>query len=167
MIRLSDQTGADAAAVAAAYAATRDAFDLSELYAAIDALDGSVPGALQLRLYGDLQDLLMSRMVWFIRHGALTHGSLGAVVGVYRQGIAEIERTLPDTLSAAAGEMWRKRTQDLVADGTPEDLAQRLAALKTWWARARHRARRPKNRASCGRGRQEPISRSKTCSGSA
>ena len=130
VIRLSDQTGADAAAVAAAYAATRDAFDLSELYAAIDALDGSVPGALQLRLYGDLQDLLMNRMIWFIRHGALMHGSLDAVVSLYRQGIAEIERTLPDTLSAAAGKMWRKRTQDLVAEGTPEDLAQRLAALQ-------------------------------------
>ena len=46
------------------------------------------------------------------------------------RGIAEIERTLPDTLSAAAGKMWRKRTQDFVAEGTPEDFAQRLAALQ-------------------------------------
>ena len=43
--RLVDQTGADAPTIAAAYAATRDSFGLTELNAAIDALDGKVPGA--------------------------------------------------------------------------------------------------------------------------
>src|SRR3954452_7163261 len=76
--RLVDQTGADAPALAAAYAATRDAFRLPELNAAVDALDAAVPGALQLRLYGDLQDLLMSRMVWFIRNVDWAPGSLDA-----------------------------------------------------------------------------------------
>jgi glutamate dehydrogenase len=42
--RLVDQTGADAPTIAAAYAATRDAFALVETNAAIDALDGQVPG---------------------------------------------------------------------------------------------------------------------------
>ena len=42
--RLVDQTGADAPTIAAAYAATRDSFGLTELNAAIDALDGVVPG---------------------------------------------------------------------------------------------------------------------------
>ena len=49
MTRLVDQTGADAPTIAAAYAATRDAFGLTELNAAIDALDGRVPGAVQLQ----------------------------------------------------------------------------------------------------------------------
>jgi len=127
--RLVDQTGADAPAIAAAYAATRDAFRLPELNAAVDALDAAVPGALQLRLYGDLQDLLMSRMVWFIRNVDWAPGSLDAVAGVYRDGIAGIERTLSETLSTAAHEMWRQRTQDLVAEGAPENLARRLAAM--------------------------------------
>src|ERR687893_1527162 len=66
--RLVDQTGADAPTIAAAYAATRDSFGLTEFNAAIDALDGVVPGQFQLRLYGELQDLLMNRIVWFIRN---------------------------------------------------------------------------------------------------
>lgn len=127
--RLVDQTGADAPTIAAAYAATRDAFDLTELNIAIDALDGVVPGALQLRLYGDLQDLLMNRIVWFIRNVDFTNTSLDEVVGAYRDGIAQVESALAETLSPAALAAWEARTKALVDEGTPEDLAKRLAAL--------------------------------------
>ena len=100
--RLVDETGADAPTIAAAYAATRDSFGLTELNAAIDALDGVVPGQLQLRLYGELQDLLMNRIVWFIRHVDFAAHSLDDIVGTYRAGIAEVEKGLDETLSSDA-----------------------------------------------------------------
>src|SRR3954471_25023491 len=126
--RLVDQTGADAPTIAAAYAATRDSFGLTDLNMAIDALDGVVPGAAQLRLYGELQDLLMSRLVWFIRNVDLV-GSLEAVVGTYRTGIAEGEKSLGETLSLAAQQAWGARAEALTAQGVPQELARRLAAL--------------------------------------
>ncbi|MBL0407814.1 NAD-glutamate dehydrogenase [Microvirga aerilata] len=127
--RLVDQTGADAPTIAAAYAATRDSFGLVETNAAIDALDGVVPGHVQLRLYGDLQDLLMNRIVWFIRNVDFTNHSLDEIIGTYRAGIAEVERTLPDTLSAAARTAWDARAKVLADQGVPRDLACRIAAL--------------------------------------
>ncbi|HEX2136822.1 MAG TPA: NAD-glutamate dehydrogenase [Microvirga sp.] len=127
--RLVDQTGADAPTIAAAYAATRDSYGLIELNGAIDALDGVVPGALQLRLYAELQDLLMSRIVWFIRHVDFTSTSLDAVIGLYRAGIAEVERGLAGTLSPSARQAWEARTRAMVEQGTPEGLARRLAAI--------------------------------------
>ncbi len=126
--RLVDQTGADAPTIAAAYAATRDSFGLTDLNMAIDALDGTVPGAAQLRLYGELQDLLMSRLVWFIRNVDLV-GALEAVVGTYRTGIAEVEKSLAETLSLAAQQAWGARAEALAAQGVPQELARRLAAL--------------------------------------
>ncbi len=126
--RLVDQTGADAPTIAAAYAATRDSFGLADLNMAIDALDGTVPGAAQLRLYGELQDLLMSRLVWFIRNVDLV-GALEAVVGTYRTGIAEVEKSLGETLSLAAQQAWGARAEALTAHGVPQELARRLAAL--------------------------------------
>jgi glutamate dehydrogenase len=127
--RLVDQTGADAPTIAAAYAATRDSFGLAELNMAIDALDGVVPGALQLRLYGDLQDLLMNRIVWFIRNVDFATHSLDTIIGAYRAGIAEVERGLTETLSPEAQDAWDARTKVLADQGTPEALARRLAAL--------------------------------------
>jgi glutamate dehydrogenase len=128
--RLADQTGADAPTIAAAYAAARDAFRLGDLNAAIDRLDGVVPGQDQLGLYAEVQDVLMGRIVWFIRNVSLASGSLDAIVTLYGNGVAEVERTLPDTLSAAASETWRSRTRALTDKAVPEDLARRLAALQ-------------------------------------
>jgi glutamate dehydrogenase len=127
--RLVDETGADAPTIAAAYAATRDSFGLTETNVAIDALDGVVPGKLQLRLYGELQDLLMNRIVWFIRNVDFSSHSLDTIIGTYRSGIAEVERALPDTLSPEALEGLKARAQALIDQGTPGDLARRIAAL--------------------------------------
>ncbi|MET0428622.1 MAG: NAD-glutamate dehydrogenase domain-containing protein, partial [Microvirga sp.] len=127
--RLTDQTGTDAPTIAAAYATTRDSFGLGDLNASIDALDGVVPGALQLRLYGDLQDLLMSRIVWFIRNVDFANHSLDDIIGTYAQGIRDVEASLRETLAPEAIAAWEARAAALVENGTPADLAGRLAAL--------------------------------------
>ncbi len=72
----------------------------------------------------------MSRIVWFIRHVDIAAGSLDAVVGLYRGGIAEVEATLPETLSPTAQAAWAGRAAALAGEGVPEDLARRLAALQ-------------------------------------
>lgn len=130
VVRLLDQTGADAPTIAAAYAATRDAFNLTEINAAIDALDGKVPGALQLGLYAEIQDLLMSRIVWFIRNLDFNGGSLEQTVTLYRSGIAEIEARLNDALFGQTREGWRARGAALAEQGVPANLAARIAALQ-------------------------------------
>jgi glutamate dehydrogenase len=127
--RLVDQTGADAPTIAAAYAATRDSFSLMELNGAIDALDGQVPGAVQLQLYGALQDLLMNRIVWFIRHVDFKAGSLDAIVGTYGTGIGAITEALRETLSPAALAAWSARARPYIEQRVPEALARRIAAL--------------------------------------
>ncbi|NIX75341.1 NAD-glutamate dehydrogenase [Microvirga terricola] len=127
--RLVDQTGADAPTIAAAYAATRDAFGLADLNQAIDELDGKVPGQLQLRLYGDLQELLMNRIVWFIRNVDFANTPLDAIVGAYQAGIAEVERNLEKSLSHEERAAWDARIKALVDEGVPEALARRITAL--------------------------------------
>jgi glutamate dehydrogenase len=128
--RLVDETGADAPTIAAAYAATRDSFHLMELNGEIDALDGVVSGALQLKLYAELQDLLMSRITWFIRNVDFTSATLDAVVGTYRTGIEEVESALETALSPAARGAWNARAETLVRQAVPEELARRIAALQ-------------------------------------
>jgi glutamate dehydrogenase len=83
----------------------------------------------QLRLYGELQELLMNRIVWFIRNVDFSSHSLDTIIGTYRSGIAEVERGLPETLSPEALAALNARTKALTDQGTPEDLARRIAAL--------------------------------------
>ena len=68
---------------------------------------GSVPGALQLQLYGDLQDLLMSRIVWFIRNvdfnGELPRRASSAPTG---PASPRSERGLAETLLPPRAGAW-------------------------------------------------------------
>jgi glutamate dehydrogenase len=127
--RVADETGADVPTIAAAYAAARDSFDLSELSAAINALDNRVPGTLQLDLYAALQDFMLDRMVWFIRNVELTGGMLDAIVARYHSGIAEIEQGLDHLLPGPAAEGRKARAAGLTSQGVPESLAWRVSAL--------------------------------------
>ena len=134
--RLVDQTGADAPTIAAAYAATRDSFGLAELNSAIDALDGVVPGAVQLDSTRDLQDLLMNRIVWFIRNVDFTKQSLADVVGTYRPASPRWSAGLPKTLSEdALGRLacahQRARRPGHAGGSRPPD----RGAARIWWPR--------------------------------
>ena len=126
--RITDQTGASPAAIAAAFAAARDSYVLTELNAAIDALDGTIGGALQLELYAGVQDLLIDRLIWFLRNVDLARG-LAEVVEHYRAGIRDIEAALANVLTREALAAQAARAAELQAGGAPEKLARRIAGL--------------------------------------
>ncbi|QEN88331.1 NAD-glutamate dehydrogenase [Labrys sp. KNU-23] len=128
VVRLSDETDADVTTIAMAFAAVDESYGLRYLYDAIDALDNRIDGQLQLSLYGFLQDLLLSRVVWFVRNVDFTPG-LEAVIARFGAGVYEIavglDATLPEAMQAARV----KRARELVEGGVPEDLAGRMANL--------------------------------------
>ena len=74
VVRIADQTGAAPAGIARAFAAVRDSYDMPALNDEINALDGKVPGKVQLALYAAVQDLLLDRLVWFLRNVDLIEG---------------------------------------------------------------------------------------------
>ena len=127
--RLVDETGADAAAIAKAYAVTRDAFGLMELNLAIDGLAGRIGGQAQLDLYGEVQDLLTGRITWFIREIDLS-GGISPVVARYREGVSALLAVLPEVLDERARAELTARTAELAGLGLPEAAATRLAALR-------------------------------------
>ncbi len=98
IVRIADQTGAVPAAIASAFAAVRDSYGMTALNTAIDGLDNKIPGKLQLDLYAAVQDLLLDRIIWFLRNVDLSKG-LADVVAHYRDGIAAVAAALDGALS--------------------------------------------------------------------
>jgi glutamate dehydrogenase len=82
----------------------------------------------QLSLYASVQDLLLDRLVWFLRNVDLSKG-LAGVVEHHRQGIAALTKTLDAALPADAAAMRAARTKELTDAGVPDDLASRIARL--------------------------------------
>jgi glutamate dehydrogenase len=130
IVRIADQTGAVPASIAAAFAAVRESYDMTALNTAIDGLDNKIPGKLQLDLYAAAEDLLLDRIIWFLRNIDLSKG-LADVVTHYRAGIAEVAQALDGALSEEALSARAARRQQLVVAGVPNELAGRIANLRT------------------------------------
>ena len=128
VVRLIDETGADVPTIVMAFVAVDESYGLKRLNDAIDGLDARIDGQLQLALYAALQDLLLSRMVWYVRNVDLSAG-LDAVISRFGPGIRQVaaglDETLPEHLQAARS----KRRQDLIDAGVSAKLAGELADL--------------------------------------
>ncbi|NEV00597.1 NAD-glutamate dehydrogenase, partial [Bradyrhizobium uaiense] len=128
VVRLIDETDADVPTIVMAYVAVDECYGLKWLNDAIDALDACVDGQLQLSLYASVQELLLSRMVWYVRNVDFKDG-LEAVVARFgpaiRQIVAGLDTALPPDLQAARV----KRRQELADAGVPAGLAGELADL--------------------------------------
>src|SRR6185503_4270657 len=128
VVRIADQTGAAPADIAAAFAAVRDSYGMPELNEEINALDGTVTGKVQLSLYAAVQDLLLDRLVWFLRNADLSKG-LAGVVEHHREGLAALTKTLDAALPKEAAEARATRKKELTDGGVPDALAGRIASL--------------------------------------
>ena len=128
IVRIADQTGAAPPAIAAAFAAVRNSYDLIGLNGEIDALDNKLPGKTQLSLYAAVQDLLLDRLVWFLRNVDLKQG-LDSIVAHYRDGIAQVDKALDAALSKQAIGARDGRVSELSRASVPDKLARRIANL--------------------------------------
>ncbi len=128
VVRIMDQTGAGPAAIAKAFAAVRDSYEMTALNTAIDELDNRLPGKVQLGLYAAVQDLLLDRMVWFLRNADLSRG-LAETVSHYRDGVAAVAACLDAVLPEGPSQTRAARRRELASSGVPDTLAARMADI--------------------------------------
>jgi glutamate dehydrogenase len=128
VVRIADQTGAAPADIAAAFAAVRDSYDMPGLNEEINALDGKISGKVQLSLYAAVQDLLLDRLVWFLRNCDLSKG-LAGVVEHHRAGIAALTKVLDAVLPREAAVARAGRKKELTDAGVPDEIASRVAGI--------------------------------------
>jgi glutamate dehydrogenase len=128
VVRMADETGAQPDAIVTAFVAVRDSYGMPELNGAIDKLDSKIPGKLQLELYAAVQDLMLDRLVWFLRNADFS-GGLASVITHYKNGIAEVEQSLATAMSPEAAKAKATRIETLKASGVPDELARKIARL--------------------------------------
>jgi glutamate dehydrogenase len=128
VVRIADQTGASAEAVAFAFAAARNSYDMPAINESINALDNKIPGALQLSLYASVENLLLDRLVWFLRNVDLSQG-LARVIDHYHGGIAQVAAALDGALSADSAASRDAREHEMTKAGVSPELARKLANL--------------------------------------
>jgi glutamate dehydrogenase len=128
MARIADAIDAAPDRIAVAFATVRDSFRLLDLNDAIDALDNKIDREAQLALYVELQNLLLDRMVWFLRHVDLGQG-LKSIINRYQADVETVAQVLDRVLPNEIAVVHKARIEDLRKSGIPTALAHRLANL--------------------------------------
>jgi glutamate dehydrogenase len=121
-------SSSSAGQVAAAYVAARDVYGTTDLNQELDALDGRLPGKVQLALYAEVQALLKRETLWFLRNGRFDRG-VGPLVERYKKGVEDLRGSL-----ASIGAPWveagiAERAAKLETAGVERELARRFAEL--------------------------------------
>ncbi len=123
-----EKTGLGPADVVRAYAIVRDVFALRPIWDAIDALDNRVPAALQTALVLETVQLMERAVAWFLAHAAHPL-DLAAETAAFRPGVETLGRDLDRVLDEEEAGRLAVRVAETTAQGVPEDLARRVAAL--------------------------------------
>jgi len=126
--RIGDQTGATVDDIARAFAAVRDVYGLTALNEEIDALDNKIAGAVQLELYGQVQNLMQDEVVWFLRNVNLADG-LTTVIERFRRGIDALAADIGSDLTEAQQSTFQEKAVIWTEQGVPKNLAERMALL--------------------------------------
>ncbi|RTR18394.1 NAD-glutamate dehydrogenase domain-containing protein, partial [Azospirillum griseum] len=125
---MMDKTGLAPADVARAYAITRDVFGLNTLWDVIDRLDNAVPAATQTALVLEIQTLVERAVGWFLAHGGHPL-DVTAAIAAYRPAVDALTADLGQVLDGAEQARLAARAAIHTANGVPEALAHRIAAL--------------------------------------
>ena len=123
---MKERTGQPASAIARAYAITRGAFRLRELWSGIQALDNKAPARMQIQMLIDINRLAEQATQWFLRNGKHPL-DIAANVAAVGASVAALEAALTNILAAEDAKLVRERLKHLTDNHVPAELAQRVA----------------------------------------
>jgi glutamate dehydrogenase len=126
--RLSEETGAPATDIARAYMVAREVYDLRALWTAVEALDGSIPAAVQLSLLLEGRKLVERATRWLVRSRPRPL-DIAAEIEYFAPGTSLLGTTLPGLLLDADKEGLERTSAAYIESGVPEELAMRVAGL--------------------------------------
>jgi glutamate dehydrogenase len=126
--QISEEATKPYSEVARAFTIMRDAFDLRTVWSEIESLDNKLPAAAQLQMLVDVERLLERSIVWLLR-GASEKLDIAALTNEFRPRIAAIQKQLDQILPAPVHATVAVRQAELIEDGVPESLANRIASL--------------------------------------
>jgi len=128
-LRAEEDTGADIAAVARAYAVVRTLFDTRRLWREIEALDGKVPADVQYESFFECSRMVRRAVYWFL-HRPNRNRDIAASLERLRESVDAVMAAIPRVLGSWSEQQFAHDAGEAAAKGMPERLGQRIAKLR-------------------------------------
>ncbi|HIC80016.1 MAG TPA: NAD-glutamate dehydrogenase, partial [Kiloniellaceae bacterium] len=124
-----EKTGMAPADVVRAYVVAREIFGMRDLWGQIEALDNKAPALLQARMLVECGRLIEREAVWFLRE--VGPGlDIATEIENYGAGVGALIGRIESLLSVTDRSYLVERSRQLVEQGAPKTLAQRIASLQ-------------------------------------
>ena len=149
--QMHETTGQDSPVIVRAYIIARSVFNLRRIWSGIEALDNTVPTALQTAMLTDTVHMLEGTTRWFLHHGPhpelydsdlMAEGprwfkdhcpslNMSGTIREFQPVIGKITDHFEDVIGADAASLnaVRQKAQHLTDQGVGEELARQMAAL--------------------------------------
>jgi glutamate dehydrogenase len=128
VLRLQEDTGETPAQIAKAYSISREALDARELWAQIDALDGTLPESAQIAALTDIWHLQRNMTRWLLNRPG-EQLNIAALVDRYAAPTSELRAALPGILPADSRAEFLADQARWEAMRFPTGLAREFATL--------------------------------------
>lgn len=126
--RVREETGADTEQLVRAFVVAREVFGLADFIREVDALDNQVPTTVQTTLYLEFRRLIDRTVRWLLQ-ARPSHLDVGREIERFQGEVQRLSAQVPGLLRGAERDRWHASVERLVAEGVPQALAERTAAL--------------------------------------
>ncbi|MCA1186971.1 MULTISPECIES: NAD-glutamate dehydrogenase [unclassified Saccharopolyspora] len=131
--RLSEEIAASATDAVRAYAVVTSVYDLPELWRRIDELDNVVASRVADEMVLASRRLLDRAARWLLSNRPQPL-AIGAEISRFRPVVSELAASVPGLLRGQAAVAAEEKKQQLISEGVPADLAERIGALLDTYA---------------------------------
>ncbi|WP_157250416.1 NAD-glutamate dehydrogenase [Nonomuraea typhae] len=128
MFRLGEETGASTPDIVRAWLVTREVFDLSSFYRAVEELDNKVDTSTQIAMLLEARKLAERGTRWLLNNRRPPLDLAGSV-NFFVKGVNGLLSHMPKLLTGPDLAAFEERRDAFVARGVPIELAERVAAM--------------------------------------
>jgi glutamate dehydrogenase len=126
---MREETGLSAADIAQAYALTRDAFHLREVWTMIESLDGKVEASVQTELFRAVNLFIEHACRWWLRHLPQPI-KIDQVMARFGKGIDEFRASYEPMMTRTLKSAYDQVIANLTSFGIPPAIARTVASLE-------------------------------------
>ncbi|OSQ49961.1 NAD-glutamate dehydrogenase [Thalassospira alkalitolerans] len=127
---MMEATGLSAVDVSRGYLITRAVFDLRKLWSGIEGLDNKVDAKIQIAMFSYINRMVEDVTLWFLRN--CEELNVGAKIEQFGPAVAKVIEAFDDIVPADAAfrTALDQKSQSLIDQGVPDDLARRVASMQ-------------------------------------
>ena len=128
VLRAAEETGANVAQVARAYAIVREVFGVRRLWREVEALDHKVDAKVQYDAIFQISRMVRRAVYWLLQNysGEL---DIESVVKRFQPGVTAAFAALPKIVAGRSGSRYAEDAKKLEGVGLPAAIAEHIAAL--------------------------------------